>query len=125
MGPYSKEEINLLMEEFDRVESGSARAAFMYLVTDAVARPAYSCRPGKHGHIYDFRYYYQEKWCYAFIPNKSSLLWYFRRPLLNEYAVDILSLQNKFGEVKITGSQEIAVRLNNFEDAQRITSYLL
>ena len=124
MVPYSKEETILLIEEFDCVQSADARAAFLYLVTDAKTRSAYSCRPGKHGVFNNFRYYYQEKWFYSFIPNQQSLLWYFRRPLLNNYTVDIVSLQSQFGEVRVNGGNEITVRLNNFEDAARITAFL-
>ena len=78
----------------------------------------------KHGVFNNFRYYYQEKWFYSFIPNQQSLLWYFRRPLLNKYTVDIVSLQNQFGEVRVNSGNEITVRLNNFEDAARITAFL-
>ncbi|MDF2374575.1 MAG: hypothetical protein P1V21_27725 [Rhizobiaceae bacterium] len=125
MFTYSKEETQLLLEELDRVHISEVREAFLNLVTDAKTRQAYVVRPGKHGHIYDFRYYLKEKWCYAFIPNQNSLLWYFRRPLLNECAVDIVTLQHDFEEVRVTVAKEITVRLKNYDDAQKITNYLI
>lgn len=125
MKTYNEEETNLLIEELGRVEDPEARAAFFYLVTDAKMRRNYVVGPGGHGFVKNFRYYHNGKWFYSFIPNKNSLLWYFRRPLLNEYAVDTLSLKNSFDDVKVTGSNEITVRLNNFQDAARIVTYLI
>ncbi len=123
--PYNKQETDLLLEELERIQGSEARSAFLYLVTDAKTRARYVVRPGKHGHIYDFRYYLDDKWCYAFIPNQRSLLWYFRRPLLNKYAVDMVSLRNEFEEVSVTNATEISVRLNDYDDAKKITGYLL
>lgn len=125
MRPYSPDETRLLLEELDRVHSTDAREAFLFLVTEAKMRPAYDARPGRHGHIYDFRYYLEDKWCYAFIPNQQSLLWYFRRPLLNDYAVDLVALRRDFEEVSINKKEEITVRISDREDALKITGYLV
>ncbi len=125
MVPYSNQEITLLLEELDRINAQKVRAAFLYLVTDAKTRTEYVTRPDKHGYIYDFRYYRNDKWVYSFIPNQESLLWYFRRPLLNDYAVDVVSLRQVFEEVRITNGEEIAVRLCSLEDAQNVVGYLI
>ncbi len=125
MKSYNKQETILLLEELDRIEVPEVRAAFLYLVTDAKMRRDYVVGPGGHGFVKNFKYFYGERWFYSFIPNKNSLLWYFRQPLLNEYAVDTVSLKDSFDEVKVTGSNEITVRLNNFDDATEIVTYLI
>ena len=125
MTPYSREEIAQLLENLGRIRDAKVRAAFLYLVTEAKTRAGYEAKPGKHGRILDFRYYRDEKWLYAFIPNQNSLLWYFRRPLLSEQTVDLSALRDVFDEVAVTNGEEITVRLNSLEDAERILSFLI
>jgi len=113
----------LCREEFlDRVHVPEVREAFLNLVTDVKTRLIKVLRPGRHGHIYDFRCYLRDQWCYAFIPNQHCLLWYFRHPLLNKCAVDIVALQHDFDEVRVTGGKEITIRSKGYDDAQKITS---
>lgn len=121
---YSAEDVRYLLDQLDRIVNAEVKQAFLYLITDAKLRPDYDVRPGTHGYIPDFRYYREGKWCYAFIPNQNSLLWYFRRPLLGQVTVDLAELKINFEEVNVTTSDEISVRINNYDDAVRITGFL-
>jgi hypothetical protein len=125
MRGYSQVEIQTIFQHLERIQVAEVKEAYLFLVTEAKSRPNYEVRPGTHGYIRDFRYYRDGKWCYSFIPNQSSLLWYFRRPLLNDYAVDLPALQQNFLQVNLTSGNEITVRLGNYGDAAKIAEYLL
>jgi hypothetical protein len=125
MENYSSDEIGSLLDQLNRIKDVEVRRAFLFLITDAKTRSAYDVRPGTHGYIPDFRYYRQEKWLYAFIPNQRSLLWYFRRPLLTQVDVDFSFLETEFAEVSVTNGKEISVRIHNYDDAKNITKFLL
>src|SRR5438270_8597519 len=59
-----------------------AQAAFDELADSAAALPAYDCSPGWHGAIRDFRYVDRAggECPFAFIVNRSDLLFYVRKP---------------------------------------------
>lgn len=122
---FSKQEIELLLEQFHWIESKPVQAAFLHLVTDAKTRPDYEVTPRRHGYISSFRYYRDSKWVYSFIPNKGSLLWYFRRPHLNEHPVDLEKLHQQFSDVHVTSGEEMTVRISDLPDACRIAKHIL
>ena len=64
-------------------------------------------------------------WVYSFIPNKGSLLLYFRRPHLNEHPVDVEMPRRQFAEVNVTFGDEVTVRTADLPDARRLAKQIL
>lgn len=110
------------MRHLDKIAVRDVREAYLYLTHHAASLRLYRCRAGEHGDVDDFRYEQGPEWPFAFIVNKHSLLWYFRKAGLRNPAAKIAELQKYFSEVKEVQKGEITVRINNIDDARLITS---
>lgn len=125
MSEYSKAETQLIVSQLDSIKLNSVKAAYIFLISDAKQRSSYDVKPGGHGDVSDFRYYVNGEFRFAFIPNRKSLLWYFRVPALNSMSLNMEALEADFSEVRETNANEVTVRICDYDDAKRITTFLI
>ena len=98
------------------IRNKDVRVAYLYLVRVAQNLAGYRCRPNMKGEIRTFRYYSGDKQPFAFIVNKESLLFYFRKPTVHLFSIE--DLTPHFKEVNAPRKNEITVRINDQAAAQ-------
>jgi putative restriction endonuclease len=116
----------LLLEHRKYIQSENARGAFDALVAAARLLPGFDCAPDWHGEIRDFRYLDRGsgEQPFAFIVNRSDLLFYVRKPGLLRVPEGLAGLKRRFGTVRENPSGEWTVRVTNVEEAQGLSRFL-
>jgi len=117
----------LLQEHRSYITDVSAQNAFDVLVEHAIASPSFQCAPGWHGQIRDFAYVdsASEERPYAFIVNRTSLLFYVRRPGLPRVEEGLARLRRHFREVKENTLGEWTIKVRSSEEAGKVNKLLL
>jgi hypothetical protein len=72
------------------------------------------------GAIRTFRYYAGAEQPFAFIVNRKSLLFYFRKPAVARGVGTVERLTKLFAEVRVPRSDEITVRIDSIADARQL-----
>ena len=103
-----------------------AQAAFDELAVSAAALPAHDCSPGWHGAIRDFRYVDRASGerPFAFIVNRSDLLFYVRKPGLGRVPGGFASLKQRFRAVSENPSGEWTVHIQRAQEARELVRFL-
>lgn len=96
------------------------RIAYIYLIRHAERLVGYRCYPNMKGAIRTFRYYAGAEQPFAFIVNRKSLLFYFRKPAVARGAGTVERLTKRFAEVRVPRSDEITVRIDSIADARQL-----
>ncbi|GAB5471249.1 MAG: hypothetical protein Kilf2KO_42790 [Rhodospirillales bacterium] len=122
-----------LFEIKERFTQPDASYAFIYLVDYAGKQNQFLCQIRAKGFLYHAKLVHIESsmYRYAFIPNKNSILWYFRKPVFDESLFDrqdlINCLTSDFGweEVNDRHDIEVKVRIRDVSTAEKlVTNYL-
>lgn len=109
--------------------SEQSKAAFDYLIDAARNDHSYSILPeGKSVIKRSVQYTVGGRYAYAFIVNKSDLLFYFRKPsgrVSDELVQSLVEMGLTAGYVAQgkTPRQEVTVRISNVEEAQKLVAY--
>lgn len=113
---------NLYAEWLNHIESEEAKDAFAYIVGLASALRDHRCHPQQKGVVRDFRFYVGEtqELPFAFIPNKSWLLFYFRAPAVRGGAYLPASVQEAFDSFVENSRGEWTVKLRCIADVKRL-----
>jgi putative restriction endonuclease len=116
----------LLAAHRDYLRADAARAAFETLVATAIALPNYEVAPGWHGDIRDFHYNdpVSRERPFAFIVNRSDLLFFVRGPGLRRVAGGYAALKARFESSRENSIGEWTVRIAAKNDAERLNSFL-
>lgn len=116
----------LLSAHRSHLVSDAGRQAFDTLVSRAVASPAYNCAAGWHGDIRDFFYnsVVAGNRPFAFIVNRSSLLFYARLPGQGAVPGGLAGLRAQFSGVNENTLGEWTVRIRTPEEAERLNELL-
>ena len=124
-------------EIFTHLESEERVSALKHIVDrfscNSSQTDCWDCR--WKGVLYDVRFFRNEKYCYAIIPNKKWLLWYFRKPALSMFPPNFDKLRDDFPPQHINGKTcnkveknpagEITVKLFGMRDARLLTEEYL
>lgn len=110
-----------LSSEFaEWIRSADARRAYQHMICHAESLAGFRCFPRQQGYIRSFRYMRGSEWPFAFIVNRDSLLFYFRKAGLSNKAANESFLRGHFRAVGLTKNGEIKVRLEGLSDAERL-----
>lgn len=117
-------------ERLEFIKLEPVRETYRYLIDYASRLQRFYCFPYQNGVIKSFRYADSEtqpkEHCkYSFITNKTSLLFYFRRP--SEVAEPdqlLANLGTMFSEVNRNTKDQITVRIKNIGDARRLMEFI-
>jgi len=117
----------LLAEHRAHLRRPAAVAAFDALVRAAIELPRYACAPGWHGAIRDFRYddKSSRERPFAFIVNRSDLLFYVRSSGLQRVSGGFKALKATFASATENSRGEWTVRIASKDDADRLNMVLL
>jgi hypothetical protein len=101
--------------------AGELHDTFEYMLAHAATLTSYECGATQKGYLTDFRYYTAAEHPYAFIINKDSLRFYFRKPAgLRSTAANVDVLKYHFDQVEETSSGEIAVQIRTLAEAMAL-----
>ena len=114
----------LLREWRDFVTDPNARDAFDTLVSHAAGVPGYDCRPVKQGYLKSFYYEQPGKRPFALVVNRNSILFYVRKPGMQQFPRGSDKFKEIFADVTLTRLGELQIRVNNAEDARHLISLL-
>jgi hypothetical protein len=117
---------SLVSDHRRHIGTGAAQQAFDTLVLAAILLPAYDCSPAWHGDIRDFRFKDRAtgEWPFAFIVNRSDLLFFVRKQGLARLAGGIDSLKQRFSKVRENAAGELTVHLASSEEARQLVDLL-
>lgn len=123
--PSASEKENLIDECLEHIVPIAVKQAFRLFVERTRSQSKYVCFPYRKGYFVDFRFYRDEKWVYAFIVNKQSLLFYFRHPsFAKPENLTRHIVQTSFPEAFESPGGEIKFRVNYRSDAERVLQFL-
>ena len=100
--------------------SADARYAFRYLLEFGAKLRGYKCYLHRHGYLRTYRYETGGDRPYAFIVNRTSLLFYFRRAGMQNPAANLPKLARHFDDVLANNRGEIQLRIVNEEQARQL-----
>ena len=125
-----------VQEIFNFLESEERVKALKHIVSEISNLPSittWDCP--NQGAMYFIRFFRNSEYCYAIIPAKKWLLWYFRKPALAMFNLNIDVLRDDFPPERIgvelfekvnrNNAGEITVRLFGMKDAQLLTQKYL
>jgi hypothetical protein len=123
--PSPAEVASLLAECLENIQIPDVRHAFQYVVDRCSALEGYDCYPKKQGYFLTFRLYRNGKWPFAFIVNKGSLLFYFRKPsFLPPWSYKRAQILSSFPKALESDAGHITYRVESFSDATRLLDFL-
>jgi hypothetical protein len=117
----------LYAEWLGHIEAEETKDAFTFIVGLAAALMSYTCHPQHKGVVRDFRFFLSEtqEMPFAFIPNKSWLLFYFRAPAVRSRAYSPSTLKDAFEDSFVENARgEWTVKLRCVSDVKRLWSIL-
>jgi hypothetical protein len=116
----------LLADHRSYIREESAQEAFDALVDAAIELPDYETAPGWHGEIRDFAYYdvASGERPFAFIVNRSDLLFYVRFAGLRRVPGGFAALRNEFSSASENSRGEWTVRIASGQDADKLNRLL-
>jgi hypothetical protein len=107
------------------IEVDETKDAFSFIVGRAASTTGYACHPQLKGAVRDFRFINEKnEQPFAFIPNKSWLLFYFRQPAVRSGLYSFGELQAAFDSANENGSGEWTVKLRSISDVRRLWGIL-
>jgi hypothetical protein len=111
----------LYREWVDHITNVETKDALRYFVGLAAEDSRYMCYPHRKGEVRDFRFEDdQGHQPFAFIVNKGSLLFYFRKPALQSRQWPKELLADHFESLHENGSGELTIKLRSIADVQRL-----
>jgi hypothetical protein len=103
------------------IDDENARDAFCYIVGLAATLRSFGCYPKAKGEVKDFRFEDEYNAIrFAFIVNKSWLLFYFRKPAIESGKYSQSDLRNAFETARETEAGEWTIRLQSVDDVKRL-----
>lgn len=116
---------SMLAQHFQYIDHAEVKDAFVYLVGLAATDPRYQCYGEIKGVMRDFRFYEESgQQPFAFIVNRESLLFYFRKPAVRSGLFEFTALQRRFATASENTSGEWTVRISNVTDVKLVWSYI-
>ncbi len=116
----------LLFDFYDYITVDEVKRAFDILVGSACTQTHLKSYPQLKGVVRDFRFYADEKsQPFAFIINKTSLLFYLRLPAVKSARYELAKLRDIFPEIKENNSGEWTIKIQDISDAQSIATNIL
>jgi hypothetical protein len=106
------------------IQVRDVRRAYRFLVERSRCLEGYDCFPHLQGMIRAFRFRRGKTWPFAFIVNRKSLLFYFRKAGLTHSAANETALRKSFADVKVNKRGEIKVRIESYENAVELIKLL-
>jgi len=111
----------LLPQWLEHIESEQTKDSFRYLVGLSATITEFRCHAELKGEVRDFRFFnHSNEQCFAFIPNKHWLLFYFRLPAVRSGRYSLQVLQAAFDSASENNRGEWTVRLRSISDVQRL-----
>lgn len=105
----------------DHIASVETKDAFRYFVGLAAEDSRYTCHPHKKGEVRDFRFADEQgRQPFAFIVNRNSLLFYFRKPAIQSKQWTKNLLAEHFDSVEENASGELTIKLVGIADVQKL-----
>ena len=120
----SEEDGKLFLAFAGKIESQEVRDAYRYLIGWGVESARYMCQAKQQGYIDSIRFYREDSWEHAFIPNQRWLTFYFRKPCLESPKFSRNEILHHFPTAEESNAGEFIVRVSNLEDAIRVVSYI-
>lgn len=116
----------LLEEHRGHLNAAGTQIAFDSLIKNALELPTYSCSPGWHGGIRDFRYIHRAsgEHRFAFIVNRDSLLFYVRNPAQKSIPEVLSALKARFTKAAENPSGEWTIRIETAKHARAVSQIL-
>ncbi len=117
----------LYADWLDYIASEDTKDAFRYIVGLASTLRDFNCYPQWKGRVRDFRFYLgntMDEMPFAFIPNKTWLLFYFRRPAVDSGNYSWEELTRAFTSTAENNTGEWTVKLHDVNDVQRLFELL-
>ena len=82
-------------------------------------------RTGSHGFIErELRFEADGNWLYSAVLNQKWVLWYFRKPALNQNLVDANATMLQFPEAEANSRGEIKLRVRSTESAKLVLYWI-
>jgi hypothetical protein len=110
---------------FAYVKNDDVKDAFALIVGWASSLNNFDCHPQIKGAVRDFRFYSEDgDQPFAFIVNRDSLLFYFRKPAVASGNYSFTELKKSFGSAHKNPRGEYTIKLNSLVDAQKLKRFL-
>jgi DGQHR domain-containing protein len=119
---------DLLREHLDYIAETDVRRAAIRLIKHAETHPTLSCAPAMHGVIRTFAYHLDGAFLFAFIFNKSSILFYVRPPALRWASTqNVLDAPDVSKELTLrtNSAGEVTVKIVTDRDADSVNRHLI
>ena len=111
---------NVYVDWLAYIRRPETRDAFRYFIGLAAGLSSLTCYPQAKGAVFAFRFYIGKDQPFAFIVNRSSLLFYFRAPAVRSGKYSFDRLNDAFDSAAEPRSEEWTVRLQTVADVQRL-----
>ena len=116
---------NLYPEWIDYISSNDVKQAFVLIIGVSACLKTYNCHPRRKGNIRDFRFINDnDEQVFAFIVNRESLLFYFRKAAIQSNRYGFEAIKSTFPHCEENRRGEWTVKISNFQDAGKLLSFL-
>jgi hypothetical protein len=112
------------LKNLDYLETQELRDTYCYMLGHAACLPNYQCYPNipiNEKHKRYFQYHNSDGQPFAFIINKHSILFYFRKPCAKWF--DSNAVTNAFPEANVKDNGEITVRIAGVARAREVVDF--